>query len=285
MTARRAFIRTLDRPGGRWVLSALATWYARKKTGRDIAVWYDDLWIRSLKPQIHVADTPSFEYFANDLLTFPALTQRIFEAPRDYWFYSYTPSSGDLIVDVGAGVGFDALLFSHAVGASGRVIAIEAHPKTFRSLQKFCELNQLTNTTCLQLAVVDRERDVYIEDLATHEANTAQLEPTAETVFKVQGVSIDEICKRQRVERIDLLKMNIEGAERVAIEGMTEMITRTRYVCIACHDFRSDESQTFSTRDGVTDFLRRNHFRVTTRANDARSYVRDHVHGVNTRLL
>ena len=284
MTAKRALIRALDRTGSRWLLSALATRYARKITGQDMTVWYDNFWIRSLKPGIHVADAPTFDYFTSDILAFPKLADTIFKAPEDYWYYLYKPRKGDLILDIGAGVGSDTLVFSRSVGTSGRVISIEAHPKTFRCLEKFCELNQLTNTTCLQLAVVDKEREVYIEDVVNHEANSTQLEATAESVFRVPGLSTDEICKQLHIEHIDLLKMNIEGAERVAIEGMTEMIGKTRYACIACHDFRSDESKTFSTRDIVEDFLTRNQFRVTRRTDDARTYVRDHVHAVNTRM-
>jgi FkbM family methyltransferase len=273
---------SLDRTGSRWVLSALATWYARKKTGCDMAVWYDDLWIRSLSSKIHIADAPTFKYSVKDFTTFPNLDKSIFEAANDYWFYLYKPSDGGIIIDVGAGVGFDTLVFSRSVGASGKVISIEAHPKTFRRLEKFCELNHLTNTICIKVAAIDKEGDVYIEDLAKHELNSTEFQPTATAVIKIQGLPLDEICKRAQIEYIDLLKMNIEGGERLAIKGMKEMINRTRYACIACHDFRSNESEKFSTREMVVDFLRRNHFDVLIRTNDARPYVRDHVHAVNT---
>ena len=81
--------------------------------------------------------------------------------------------------------------------------------------------------------------------------------------------------------------MNIEGAERLAICGMREMIRKTRYACIACHDFRADEdsAQIFSTREIVTDFLRSNDFRIVTRGEDARPYVRDHIHAVREEIL
>ncbi|MFN2512078.1 MAG: hypothetical protein ABR568_11620 [Pyrinomonadaceae bacterium] len=46
-----------------------------------------------------------------------------------------------------------------------------------------------------------------------------------------------------------------------------------------------DESKTFSTREIVVDFLCRNHFRVTMRTDDARPYVRNHVHAVNTMII
>ena len=47
---------------------------------------------------------------------------------NDYWLQHYRPQEGDVIVDVGAGRGEDTVTFSRAVGQTGRVIAIEAHP-------------------------------------------------------------------------------------------------------------------------------------------------------------
>ena len=282
MIAKRMLISALDRPGGRWLLSALASWYARRKTDRDVSVWYDGLWVRSLDSKIHFTDMPEFRYFADDIADFPRIAEGMSEAVKDYWFYLYKPGPGDLIVDVGAGFGFDSFVFSRSVGSSGRVIAIEAHPKTFRRLEKFCRLNQLTNVTPLHLAAVDKKRDVYIESLINDELNSVELEPKGEAAFKVQGLSIDEICRQQKVERIDLLKMNIEGAERLAIQGMAEMIKKTRYACIACHDFRAGESDKFSTTAAVSDFLRDNHFQVTVRSEDPRPHVRAHLHAVNT---
>ena len=48
----------------------------------------------------------------------------------------YQPKPGDTVVDVGAGMGDDTLVFSRMVGPSGRVFSFEAHPDTFRCLQK-----------------------------------------------------------------------------------------------------------------------------------------------------
>jgi FkbM family methyltransferase len=282
MAIKRTIIKALDRTGGRELLAALATRYARTLTGRDVSVRYDDVWVRGLDSQVFLPDSATFRYSRKDFSTFPDRVKRILESTRDFWFYLYEPRHGDVIIDVGAGVGHDTLSFSRSVGPSGRVIAIEAHPRTFRRLEKLCEVNRLANTTCLQLAVIDDTRTVYIEDRPQHLANSVGLQPSDGHVLRVEGRSLDEICRQQRVERVDLLKMNIEGAERLAIQGMSETTGRTAYVCIACHDFLSDDvnSGWFSTRETVIDFLRRNGFRIVTRPDDPRPYVRDHVHAV-----
>jgi FkbM family methyltransferase len=55
------------------------------------------------------------------------------------------PKPGDTIVDIGAGRGEDDLAFSQAVGPTGKVLAVEAQPRSFRMLKAFCEVNDLRN--------------------------------------------------------------------------------------------------------------------------------------------
>ena len=45
LTLRRAIIRALDRPGGRFLLSKIATRYARSRTNADVAIYFDEIWI------------------------------------------------------------------------------------------------------------------------------------------------------------------------------------------------------------------------------------------------
>src|SRR4030095_12023579 len=61
------------------------------------------------------------------------------------FFWGFQPTRGDVIVDVGAGVGEETLPFSRAVGDEGTVFCIEAHPRTFRCLQKLIHYNRLHN--------------------------------------------------------------------------------------------------------------------------------------------
>jgi hypothetical protein len=82
------------------------------------------------------------------------------------------------------------------------------------------------------------------------------------------------------IEQIDLLTMNIEGAERLAIRGMDRVLDHTRNVVIACHDFLAAESGDVSleTKDLIVDTLRSAGFSVRTR-DDQREFVADYVYG------
>ena len=58
--------------------------------------------------------------------------EHVAAAVKDLWCHGYDLRAGEIVVDVGAGVGDDVVVFSRLVGLHGRVIAIEAHPTTFR---------------------------------------------------------------------------------------------------------------------------------------------------------
>ena len=128
-------------------------------------------------------------------------------------------------------------------------------------------------------------RESFITDVDEHVSN-AITSTQEEGAFRVLGTTLDDLCEEEGVEEIALLKMNIEGAEREAIRGMTRMIRRSRFVCIACHDFRADrgEGEEFRTRDVVKEFLADHRLEIVERLNE-RPGIRDHIHAWNPELV
>ena len=94
------------------------------------------------------------------------------------------------------------------------------------------------------------------------------------------AVTLDDLAQRISIDRIDLLTMNIEGAERLAIRGMDRALRQTRNVVISCHDFLAAESgdESLRTKDLIVDTLRSAGFNVLTR-DDEREFVADYVYG------
>jgi FkbM family methyltransferase len=280
---RRHVIRVLDQRGGRRLLGALATWYVRRSEGVDVAVHFDgERWVRTTSGGRVSVDGVRFDYYLDHLANFEREYDAWLSAARDFWFYAYRPQSGDVVIDVGAGIGTDTLAFAKALGDSGRVIAVEAHPETFARLRKNCAAHGLSNVTCVWAAIVDQPGSVHIETGDEHESNSIQPDAQAAGTFLVPGVTLDDLCAEHGLDRIDLLKMNIEGAERLAIRGMRRAAGLARHICIAAHSFRTarGDGAFFDTRGDVVDFLRDTGFRIRTRDDDPRPYVRDHIHGV-----
>jgi FkbM family methyltransferase len=201
---------------------------------------------------------------------------------EDYWFHLYRPKPGDVIIDIGAGDGSDLPAFSRAVGPNGRVVAVEAHPRTALLLERMRKWNRLHNVTIHQRAIVNRRGAVYIDDLDAHIRNAVSFSRRGNRGHEVPGLSLDELCREEGLQHIDFLKMNIEGAERHAIEGADETMRRVTHICVACHDFLAITDDSLRTKAIVVDFLQRRGFRIVTRQDDPRDYVRDHVHGVRS---
>ena len=271
----------MDRPGLRSFLGWVGTRQFRALTNRDVELFYDGSWF-SRDGDHHLSDSVRFEYNRENLLARPAHVANTEDNCADFWFYHYDPKPGDTVVDIGAGIGHEALVFSRAVGEKGRLIAIEAHPKTFERLHKVCQYNRVANVIAKNCALVDQARVVHIGDTENHEANAVS-DAACSGSIKVSGVTLDELCIELGIEHIDFLKMNIEGAEQWAIEGMSEAIAKTDCVAIACHDFLAGGSEAddrqYRTREKVRAFLEQHGFHVEDRSDDPRPYVQDHLHG------
>lgn len=271
-TLRHHFARLLDRPGGRNILAALTN---RQSPEREVGVAYDEMWI-DVVDGVHLPRSEHFNYYAYDLQRMRVWTAERLNGSFDYWAYVYKPKPGDIIIDIGAGVGVDALAFSPLVGKAGRIYSLEAHPWTFKALTKTVALNKLSNVTPVHLALVDRPGEVFISDVSNDEENTISNAATADHAIPVKSIDLDTFVAQHKIDHISLLKMNIEGAEALAIHGMKNSIAKVRNIVIACHDFRDDIP---GTKEPVVEFLIKNGFTVTLRPDDPRHYVRDHVHG------
>jgi len=180
--------------------------------------------------------------------------------------YHYLPKEGDVVVDVGAGVGEELMIFSKRVGNPGKVFAIEAHPKTFQALTYNNSQNNFKNTELLNVAVSDVAGHIFIEDTQDSLANKVSKVQDGNT-FKVQAVTIDQLASTYQLKKIDLIKVNIEGAEQLLIKGLGKSINIIRNMAISCHDFRyhNEGIEFFRTKAIVLEFLRDHNFECITR--------------------
>jgi FkbM family methyltransferase len=270
MGYRRALIRLLDRPGARGVLGAVINQRACRYAPGVRVYYHRGMWMHQESGVIYV-DSPTMDYHTAIFLTWANELDRAIANAADTWFHVYQPGPGDLIIDAGAGKGEDTIVFSRAAGPIGQVLSIEAHPTTFRCLRLFCELNHLQNVVPVNFALLDSARPVAIENLEGWHANRT-VDAGTKGALQVAGISLDGLLERENVQRIDFLKMNIEGAEALAVRGMDRTLRITRALCISCHDFRADagEGEFFRTRQLIQDCVGRAGFRIISRASDPR---------------
>lgn len=206
------------------------------------------------------------------------------EATRRNFFWGYTPKSGDVVIDVGAGVGEEAMTFSNAVGSGGKVVCIEAHPKTYACLEALVRYNRLSNVVTIQQAVTEpSQADATIDDSDHYLSNRMG----GSGGIRVSATTIDTIRRQLGLTRVNFLKMNIEGAERLAIRGIAETLRQTETLCICCHDFLAKEygGELLRTKSIVRDFLRQNGLTVVERSETGSpAYINDQIWAFNPAL-
>lgn len=221
---------------------AYYTLKATKKAKQWIRVSYDgEDWVHRWRAGGFVSPRP--------------LKRPIFECTTSIplFTYAYLPQPGDTILDVGAGVGTELQAFSEMVGPSGRVIAVEADPTAYRCLEKLRRLLRLDNVTLVRSAVSDFEGVSHLTQDAGGAITNMLAADSREGAVEVPVTTLDILVKQIGIERIDFLKMNIEGAEVPALKGFAERAARVRHWCISCHDFMgTPECCTF---DFVTGWL------------------------------
>lgn len=154
---------------------------------------------------------------------------------------------GETFVDVGANVGYYSLKIAKEYSSKGvTIIAIEAHPGNYKALGKNIELNDFKCIVAINKAVSDHKGIVTLYDRVDtknrirsemyslsnaflHESNVALPEGGS---LEIESDTLDNILREQRV---DVLKVDIEGAEVSALEGATHTLKKLRKIIVEVH--------------------------------------------------
>lgn len=141
----------------------------------------------------------------------------------------YELKKGDIVVDAGAHVGTFTVKAAKLVGDEGRVIAIEPELNNLRLLQRNIEANKLRNVVIIPKGVWSGRGKLRLNvswNQTGHSFYQDDCYGTKGTndFEEVEVDSIDNILSELGIERVDFIKMDIEGAEIEALKGMNETL-------------------------------------------------------------
>jgi FkbM family methyltransferase len=147
-------------------------------------------------------------------------------------FFDRVLRPGMRVVDVGANIGYFSLLAAQRVGAGGHVYSIEPRGENARLLLYSAELNQFANITLLPTAVGAQAGYALYR---THVGSNGSLLTKPDAGFTVPSV-LHPTCQVVPLARlddliaapVDLIKLDIEGAEAMALVGATRLVATSR---------------------------------------------------------
>ncbi|MGB9796994.1 MAG: FkbM family methyltransferase, partial [bacterium] len=155
-----------------------------------------------------------------------------------YEEYPVEIEEGDIVMDCGANIGVASLIFAQKVGLRGKVIAVEAEESNYKVLKRVAELNRgkFGEIIPLRVAIYKENRELKLflsQSPASHSIyrnieHTVIRESLTDNFEVVQGKTLDSIVKELNLERVDYIKMDIEGGELDAIYGAKETIANFR---------------------------------------------------------
>lgn len=133
---------------------------------------------------------------------------------------------GMTVIDIGANVGYFTIMFSKLVSSNGKVYAFEPNPQISEMLRY--NVKNLENVIVQKKAVSNKRSVVefFSSEHTTGSHGFFVPERFRTGSYKVEAVSLDDFVRDEGLSRIDLVKIDVEGAEPLVIEGMTDVINR-----------------------------------------------------------
>lgn len=130
-----------------------------------------------------------------------------------------------VFVDIGANIGKYTIKVAKQIGDKGKVVAIEADPENYQALIENLKLNKLSNVYAFNMACWSKEEDIqfFISPIKSKGESSIKL-GISDRVVTVHGNTLDNILKDLGIKKVDMVKMDVEGAEAEVLLGMKDTV-------------------------------------------------------------
>lgn len=200
---------------------------------------------------------------SNSALAEPLFIGRGFEE-SEIELMRFLTKPGMQVIDVGANVGFYTILLGKFVGPTGHVWSFEPFPPAVNYIKQNVELNLLSNITIVEKAVAEKtgmlDFNVFPEgcDVYNSLGATNRPEEKLQAVRKISVAvtSIDDIADDIGIKKIDLIKIDVEGAEERVLRGAKNIIRFSPNVQIVVEIYEPSAEQCGCSSERLIEMLR-----------------------------
>lgn len=140
-------------------------------------------------------------------------------------------TKGQTFIDIGAHVGYFSLLAARRVGPTGKVLAIDANPAAITQLEQNVARSNLSNVIVEHTACGGSEGSVtlyYSSESNSSMASLSGANAGTDVKIEVKCTTIDHLIRKNALDRADLIKIDVEGAEMTVLRGMESTIRHMR---------------------------------------------------------
>lgn len=139
---------------------------------------------------------------------------------------------GDIVLDIGANIGYYTLIFAKLIGEKGKVFAFEPEPTNFALLKKNVEINAYKNVILIQKAVSNRtgKLKLYLCEDNKGDHRTYNSHDGRKSI-EIEAIRLDDYFKNYD-RKVNFIKMDIQGAEGNALQGMSKLLKKNKDVKI-----------------------------------------------------
>lgn len=230
-----SFLRLIFRVAGKFVLKLLSRFGVSNRT-------YDIEGYLVIPKKLISGDRlyHNGDYFIYLDISIPTEFARVFNLfePDVYQAFSAIVREGDLVVDIGAHKGTYTLLAASKVGQNGRVISFEPDMRTLNCLNKSINVNRYHNIETYNYAVLKGEGEAK---LLTHHVQSVRLDLASgggsipSDYVYVKAVSLRQFCQEKNIKLINIVKIDVEGTERIILEDLDTDDVTIEYMIVELH--------------------------------------------------
>lgn len=151
----------------------------------------------------------------------------IFEGP--YLTDRISIKESDCVLDIGASLGIFSVFAARAVGPTGQVLAFEPNDLVAKIMRRNFEINQIDNVKIIDTVLTDKFGDIdFTVDLngAQGSSSIFPIKSARTKLIKARQETLDSFIVQHNIQRVDFIKADIEGAERLMLKGAEQTIKR-----------------------------------------------------------
>ena len=182
-------------------------------------------------------------------------------------------SGGDIVIDIGANIGYFTLIMAKGIRENGKVFSFEPEPKNFELLKKNVEINNYSNvilekkaignkTGIAKLYLADRKNNIFHSGM--HRIFRSDLVSQISNPVSINIIKLDDYLQDLKfIKKIRLIKIDVEGAEFDVLKGMSKILDENKGIKIVM-EFSPENLEDYgSNPSDVMDFLINKGFKLS----------------------